>query len=223
MPSTPRAAVYLRVSTDRQDCANQLPDIDRYLAARGWPLTKRYTDTGISGSTERRPALDDLVKDARRRKFDVLVVWRLDRLGRNLRHLVTLIDELTTLGIAFVTLAEGIDATTPAGKLQLHILAAIAEFERARVGERVRASHIRARAAGRHIGRPGHRLTDNDLTRTAGLSTRAAAKALGVSPALVHRLRAERSETLRQHEATFAPVLVGSADLEPAVQNHLTS
>jgi DNA invertase Pin-like site-specific DNA recombinase len=189
------------VSTDRQDCANQLPDLERYVAARGWAITKHYTDTGISGSTERRPALDELVKDARRRRFDVLVVWRLDRLGRNLRHLILLLDELHALGIAFVTLAEGIDATTPAGRLQLHVLAAIAEFERARVGERVRAAHARARAAGRHIGRPGHRVTDADLARTAGLTIRAAAKVLRVSPALVHRLRAERSRTVASDDA----------------------
>ena len=80
-----RAALYLRVSTDRQDCANQLPDLERYVSARGWQTAKVYTDTGLSGSSERRPALDELVKDARQRKFDALVVWRLDRLGRNLR------------------------------------------------------------------------------------------------------------------------------------------
>src|ERR671934_170818 len=102
----------------------------------------------------RRRALDDLVRDARRRRFDVLVCWRLDRLGRNLKHLITLLDELQALGIAFVSLAEGIDATTPAGKLQMHILGAIAEFERARIAERVKAGLQRARAQGRRLGRP---------------------------------------------------------------------
>jgi DNA invertase Pin-like site-specific DNA recombinase len=86
-----------------------------------------------------RPALDELLKAAKRRKFDVLVCWRLDRLGRNLKHLITLLEDLQALGIAFVSLAEGIDATTPAGKLQMHILGAIAEFERGRIVERVRA------------------------------------------------------------------------------------
>ena len=83
-------------------------------AARGW-ASREYVDTGISGAKDRRPALDTLVDDARRRRFDVLVVWRLDRLGRNLKHLVTLLEELQALGIAFVSFAEGIDATTPAG------------------------------------------------------------------------------------------------------------
>ena len=216
-----RAALYLRVSTDRQDCANQLPDLERYIAARGWELTKRYVDTGISGSTERRPALDELVKDARRRRFDALVVWRLDRLGRNLRHLVLMIDELHALGIAFVTLAEGIDATTPAGRLQLHVLAAIAEFERARVGERVRAAHVRARAAGRRIGRPRHQITDADLTRTAGLTTRAAAKMLKVSPALVSRLRAERSQTLPRIEEQNTPETGSPSAPDARVQEHV--
>jgi DNA invertase Pin-like site-specific DNA recombinase len=105
----------------------------------------RVRGPGCQWSKDRRPALDELLKDARRRKFDVLVCWRLDRLGRNLRHLVTLIEELQSLGIAFVSLGEGIDCTTPAGKLQLHILAALAEFERARIQERFRAGLARAR------------------------------------------------------------------------------
>jgi DNA invertase Pin-like site-specific DNA recombinase len=217
-----RAALYLRVSTDRQDCENQLPDLERYAAARGWQIVKCYTDSGISGITERRPALDELVRDARRRKFDALVVWRLDRLGRNLRHLVLLVDELTALGIAFVTLAEGIDATTPAGRLQLHVLAAIAEFERARVGERVRAAHRRARAAGRHIGRPSHQITPDDLQRTATLSTRAAAKALRVSPALIHRLRAERSQTLTEIDVTEGPETRVEPNASSGVQEHVS-
>ena len=200
-----RAAIYLRVSTDRQDTANQQPDLEQFIERRGWTITKTYTDKGISGSTERRPALDELVRDARRRRFDVLVVWRLDRLGRNLRHLVMLLDELHALGIAFVTLGEGIDATTPAGRLQLHVLAAIAEFERARVGERVRAAHGRARASGKHIGRPRHRITPVDLQRTATLSVRAAARQLGVSPALVCRLRAECSQTLPESDPQSRP------------------
>ena len=81
----------------------------RYAEARGWTFTQEYCDHGISGTRERRPALDELIRDARRRRFDVLLVWRLDRLGRNLKHLITLLDELQALGIAFVSLAEGID------------------------------------------------------------------------------------------------------------------
>jgi DNA invertase Pin-like site-specific DNA recombinase len=110
-------------------------------------------DHGVSGSKDRRPALDEVVKDAKRRKFDVLICWRLDRLGRNLRHLVSLVGDLQALGIAFVSLGEGIDCTTPAGKLQLHILAALAEFERERIRERVICGLHRARAQGKRLGR----------------------------------------------------------------------
>src|SRR6187551_2329816 len=131
-----KAAIYARVSTLDQEPENQLHEIRHYVQARGWPALE-YADRGVSGAKDRRPALDQLLADARRRRFDVVVCWRLDRLGRNLKHLITLLDELQALGVAFVSLAEAIDATTPAGKLQLHILAAIAEFERDRIRERV--------------------------------------------------------------------------------------
>src|SRR5688572_16881079 len=147
------AAIYARVSTFDQQPENQLEELRRYAAARGWQVHE-YVDHGISGAKERRPALDSMLADAKRRRFDILLCWRLDRLGRNLRHLITLLDEVQALGIAFVSLAEGIDATTPAGKLQLHILAAIAEFERGRIQERVRAGLARARAQGKRLGRP---------------------------------------------------------------------
>jgi DNA invertase Pin-like site-specific DNA recombinase len=122
-----RAAVYARVSTLDQEPENQLQELRRYVEARGWTVVE-YVDRGVSGSKDRRPALDQLLADAKRRRFDVLVCWRLDRLGRNLRHLITLLDDLHALGVAFVSLAEGIDATTPAGKLQMHILGAIADY-----------------------------------------------------------------------------------------------
>src|SRR5262249_22475786 len=139
-----RCAIYGRVSTLDQEPENQLAELRRYTAARGWTAAE-YIDRGVSGAKDRRPALDRLVGDAKRRRFDVLVCWRLDRLGRNLKHLITFLEELQALGIAFVSLGEGIDATTPAGKLQMHILGAIAEFERGRVQERVRAGLARAR------------------------------------------------------------------------------
>jgi DNA invertase Pin-like site-specific DNA recombinase len=123
-------------------------------------------------------ALDQLVADARRRKFDVLLCWRLDRLGRNLRHLVVLVEELRAVGVAFVSLNEGIDATTPAGKLQLHVLAALAEFERERIRERVRAGLARATTQGTRLGRP--RKAPSTIAVPGG-SVRAAALAWGVS------------------------------------------
>lgn len=158
------------------------------MAARGWTATE-YVDRGVSGAKDRRPELDRLVADAKRRRFDAVVCWRLDRLGRNLRHLILLIDDFSGLGVAFVSLAEGIDATTPAGRLQLHILGAIAEFERARIQERVRAGLARARAQGQRLGRPRAMVDAAKLSAVAALSIRDAAASLGVSVATLKRLR----------------------------------
>src|SRR5688572_7059480 len=188
-----RAAIYVRVSTVDQNPENQLGELRKYAAARDWK-TQEYCDAGISGAVDRRPALDMLVRDAKRRKFDVLVVWKMDRLGRSLKHLVTLLDELQSLGIAFVSLGEGIDATTPAGKLQMHILAAISEFERARIAERVKSGLARARANGQRLGRRPRRITHEDLERVTGLSTRKAAEVLGVPSSVLHRARRARAD-----------------------------
>src|SRR6202163_3528324 len=152
-----RAAIYARVSTFDQEPENQLQELRRYVAARGWTAVE-CVDRGVSGAKDRRPALDQLLIDARRRRFDVLVCWRLDRLGRNLRHLITMLDEFQALGVSFVSLAEGIDATTPAGKLQMHILGAMAEFERGRIQERVKAGLARAKAHRVRLGRPRRRI-----------------------------------------------------------------
>ena len=191
-PSTPhRAAIYARVSTLDQEPENQLAELRRYVAARGWTAVE-FVDRGISGARDRRPALDAVLTDIKRRRFDVLVCWRLDRLGRSLKHRVTLLDELQALGVAFVSLQEGIDATTPAGKLQMHILAAIAEFERARIAERVTAGLARARANGRRLGQKPLRIPTEDLERTAHLSIRRAAAELGISRSVLHRARLSR-------------------------------
>jgi DNA invertase Pin-like site-specific DNA recombinase len=178
-----RAAVYLRVSTAEQTTENQARELRAYVLARGWSGTE-YCDAGVSGAKERRPALDRLLGDARRRKFDVLVCWRLDRLGRNLRHLVTLLDELSALGVAFVSLNEAIDTGTPAGRLQLHVLAALAEFERARIAERVRAGLARVRAKGQRLGRPRAAALPSGAE---GLTVRQAATLWGCSPATACR------------------------------------
>src|SRR5262249_36928161 len=147
-----RAALYARVSTLDQQLENQLAELRRYCEARGWNTPIEYVDHGVSGTKDSRPALDRLVMDAKRRKFDVLVVWKLDRLGRSLKHLIILLDDLATLGVAFVSLGESVDATTPAGKLSMAVLAAIAEFERGRIVERVRAGLARAKAQGKRLG-----------------------------------------------------------------------
>ena len=146
-------ALYARVSTNDQTCENQLRELRQYVQARGWSAVE-YIDQGVSGTKDRRPALDQLVTDVRRHKVQAVVCWRLDRLGRNLRHLVLLLDEWQSRGIAFVTLGEGIDTSTPAGRLVAGVLASIAEFERARIQERIHAGLARARAQGKRLGRP---------------------------------------------------------------------
>ena len=182
-----KAATYLRVSTTDQTVENQRLELRRFCEARGWNATE-YADAGVSGAKESRPALDRLLKDARRRRFDVLVVWKLDRLGRNLRHLILLLDELSALGVAFVSLNEGIDTSTPAGRLQLHILGAIAEFERERIRERVRLGMARAKSQGKHVGRPRCEVSSARLEAVRLMPVRVAARELGVSRATAHRL-----------------------------------
>jgi len=179
-----KAAIYARVSTLDQEPENQLQELRRYVEARGW-TAQEYVDHGVSGTKDRRPALDRLVADARRRKLDTVVVWRLDRLGRSLKHLVTLLDELQALGVGFVSLDEGIDLQTPAGRLQLHILAALSEFERCRIAERVKAGLARAKAQGKRLGRRRIRPLPDGVPAT--LTIREAARQWGVSKSTAAR------------------------------------
>jgi DNA invertase Pin-like site-specific DNA recombinase len=127
MTTIRRVAVYARVSTHEQTCENQLLELRRYVEARGWTATE-YVDTGVSGAKDRRPALDGLTTAVRRHQVDAVVCWRLDRLGRNLRHLVLLLDEWQARGVAFVTLGEGIDTSTAAGRLVAGVLGSIADY-----------------------------------------------------------------------------------------------
>ena len=121
-----RAAIYGRVSTGEQSVNNQLFELRHYVGERGWQLSE-YVDEGVSGAKERRPELDRLIAAARRRQVDVVIVWSLDRLGRNVKHLVSLLDDFQALGIAFISIKEGLDWTTPSGRLQAQMLSMIAE------------------------------------------------------------------------------------------------
>ena len=187
MPAIKRVAVYARVSTHDQTCENQLLELRRYVEARGWIATE-YVDQGVSGAKDRRPALDLLTMAVRRHQVDAVVCWRLDRLGRNLRHLVLWLDDLNARGIAFVTLGEGIDTSTAAGRLVAGVLGSIAEFERARVIERVHAGLARARAQGTRLGRR-RSAAARSLDTCNGLSHAVAATSLGVSIARIKRWR----------------------------------
>jgi DNA invertase Pin-like site-specific DNA recombinase len=189
MASPIRVAHYARVSTGEQTTENQLLELRRYVEARGWTIFKEYCDQGVSGAKDRRPALDDMLTDARRRRFDIIVCWKLDRLGRNVRHLVLLLDEFTALGVGFATLGEGIDTSTPAGRLTAGLLSAVASFERERIQERVKAGLARARAQGKKLGRPFAKVPADRLTRVRNLSVNQAATVLGVSRSTVKRWR----------------------------------
>jgi len=182
-----RAGIYARVSTTAgQTCENQLLELRRYVEVRGW-TPKEYVDEGVSGAKDRRPALDRLVLDARRRRLDVVVVWSLDRLGRSLKHLVVLLDDLQALGVGFISVREGLDWTTPSGRLQAQLLAMIAEFERSRIQERVVAGLARARAQGRKLGRPERRIDWARLATVRDLPVREAARRLGIPRTTLQR------------------------------------
>lgn len=188
-----RAGLYARVSTVDQEPENQLLDLRGYATARGWTAIE-YVDRGQSGSKDRRPALDRLTADVRRHKLDAVVCWKLDRLGRNLRHLVLLLDDWQQRRVSFVTLGEGIDTSTAAGRLVAGVLGSIAEFERGRIQERIHAGLARARAQGTRLGRrrmPAARR----LEEVRGLSHPKAAAALGVSEATIKRWRRQGSES----------------------------
>lgn len=150
-----RVALYARVSTlNNQDPEMQLAELREYAGRRRWQIVEEFTDQGVSGCKESRPALNRLMSDACRRRFDAVLVWKIDRFGRSLKHLVNALAELAALGVAFVSLRDNLDLSTPSGRLMFQLLGAMAEFERALIQERVRAGIRNARAKGRRLGRP---------------------------------------------------------------------
>jgi DNA invertase Pin-like site-specific DNA recombinase len=195
--STPRIALYARVSTSggHQDPEMQLRELREYAERRGWEIVETYTDAGVSGSKDSRPALNRLMADACQRRFDAVLVWKLDRFGRSLRHLVNSLAELEAIGVAFVSIRDSLDLSTPSGRLMFQIIGAMAEFERALVQERVRAGLRNARAKGRRLGRPRADIDEAQIAelRHSGASWRTVAKALGVGVATAYRLARERS------------------------------
>jgi len=148
-----RAAIYVRVSTVDQHPQTQLLDLRQFAIQRGLQIVETYTDHGVSGTKARRPALDKMLEDARRHKFDVVVVWACDRLARSTKHLLQVLDELNGFGIQFLSQREAIDTEGPLGRAIIVIISAIAELERSLIVERVRAGMRRAKLEGRQIGR----------------------------------------------------------------------
>ena len=184
-----RAAIYMRVSSLDQHPETQLLDLRQMAAQRGYEIAHEYTDR-ISGAKARRPGLDELMRDARRGRFDVVLVWASDRIARSVKHFLEVLDELNRLNIEFISFREQIDTGGPLGRAIVVIIGAIAELERNLIIERVRSGMRRARLEGRHIGR-----RPLDLDREAILRDRQRGQSLGqiakshrISRATVHRV-----------------------------------
>lgn len=191
-----RAAIYLRVSTDGQTTENQRLALHGVAERRGWEIVQTYADNGISGAKDRsaRPSFDAAMKDAVRRRFDVLMVWSIDRLGRSTATVATALAELEAARVAIYADREAMDATTPHGRAMLQMAAVFAELERSMIRERVNAGLARARAQGKRLGRPRVPATIEAEIRarlTDSVGILKIARELGVGSSVVQRVRAE--------------------------------
>jgi len=179
-----RAAIYARVSTSDQTCEMQLRELREYCARRGWQIAREFVDTGWSGAKASRPELDRLMQDARQRRFDAVVVWKLDRWGRSLIQSVQGVQELASMGIRFLAVTQNIDTgdDNPMARFLLNIFASFAEFEREMIRERVACGLKTARAKGKRLGRPKRVFRRDEALRlrSEGQSWRAIAKELGL-------------------------------------------
>ncbi len=178
-----RVAIYARVSTsNNQSPEMQLAELREYAGRRGFQIVEEFVEAGVSGSKESRPQLNRLMIDAQRRRFDAVLVWKLDRFGRSLKHLVNSLAELEARGVAFISLRDNLDLATPSGRLMFQIIGAMAEFERALIQERVRAGIRNARAKGKAWGRPRAAIDAAAVEelRAAGRSWRSIADDMGV-------------------------------------------
>jgi len=181
--STPRVAVYARVSTSDQSTDSQLLDLRRYVRERGWHIFNEFCDNGISGTTDSRPALNELMNDAKKRRFDMVLVWRFDRFARSTKHLILALEEFKNLGIDFVSYQENIDTSSPLGSAIFTIISAVAQLERDIISERVKAGLRRAKENGKVIGRPKASISVEEAhkLRFKGLSLREIGEKIGVS------------------------------------------
>jgi len=193
--STPRVALYARVSTSDQSTDSQLLDLRRYVRERGWNIFKEYVDEGISGTKDSRPALNELMNDAKKRRFDVVLVWRFDRFARSTKHLILALEEFKNLGIDFVSYQENIDTSSPLGSAIFTIISAVAQLERDIIAERVKAGLRRAKENGMRLGRPRAVVDVEEVQRlrSEGLSLRAIARATGISRTTVSDLLSSSS------------------------------
>jgi len=186
-----RVAIYARVSTSNhgQDPNVQTRELREYCERRGLEIVGEYVDSGISGAKERRPQLDRLMSDCRRRRLDAVFVYRYDRFARSLRHLVNALEEFRALGIDFISLHEGVDTSTPNGRLVFGIFASIAEFERELIRDRVKSGIAAAKSKGKKLGRPRVVVDASQIARlrASGASWPSIARQLGVSVGTVYQ------------------------------------
>jgi DNA invertase Pin-like site-specific DNA recombinase len=191
-----RAAIYVRVSTDKQTVENQLRELRQIAVRRGWEVVEEYHDAGISGAKgrEQRPGLDRMLKDASRRRFDVVMAWAIDRLGRSLIDLLSTIQDLQECGVDLYLDQQSIDTTTPTGKLMFQVTGAFAEFERSMIRQRVNAGLRRAVEQGKQLGRPrvSPAVEKRILSHLSkGMGILKTAKTLGVGTGTVQRIKEE--------------------------------
>jgi DNA invertase Pin-like site-specific DNA recombinase len=190
VPKPTRAALYARCSTGHQDLGLQVDELRAVARQRGWEVVRVYEDSGVSGTERSRPALDALVADCKAGKVDVVVVWKLDRLARSVVHVCSLAESLASWGVGLVSVRDAnVDSTTPSGRFTLAILSAVAELERALIVERVKAGVERARAKGKHLGRPRVALDVRPAVAMMekGYGLKSVAKALGVPRSTLRR------------------------------------
>jgi DNA invertase Pin-like site-specific DNA recombinase len=193
-----RAAIYVRVSTDRQTVENQLSELRQIAERRGWEVVEEYRDAGISGAKgrENRPGLDQMLKDASKRRFDVVMAWAIDRLGRSVIDLLGTIQTLEACGVDLYLDQQSIDTTTPAGKLMFQVTGAFAEFERSMIRQRVNAGLKRAVEQGKQLGRPKIDPALEKRIQTqlrAGKGILKVAREFGVGTGTVQRIKDEMS------------------------------
>ncbi len=189
MKGDKKVAIYVRVSTKDQSVEMQLNDLDSYSKERSLNVYKVYKDNGVSGTKETRPALNDLMNDTRKRKFDIVLVWRFDRFARSTKHLVNALYEFRNLGIDFISYQENIDTSSPLGEAIFTIISAMSKLERDIIAERVKGGLRKARANGKRLGRPESEVDTDKIVeyKEQGKSIREIAKEMGLSRGKVER------------------------------------
>jgi DNA invertase Pin-like site-specific DNA recombinase len=193
-----KATIYARVSTmgKGQDVDLQPRDLRGFAQARGWKIFREYINNGVSGRKDRRPTLDQLMNDARKKRVYAVLVWRFDRFARSTKHLVTSLDEFNNLGIDFISFMENINTSSPMGKAMFTITSAIAELEADLIRERVWAGLTNAKVKGAKLGRPSPEFDEDELIklRKSGITIRGIAERLNLKKSFVHKTLSNRRQ-----------------------------